>query len=294
MKTLDSHIEMALDFYCKNVQSHFQCPVVAYVGQIHPGVQESFVTAIESIANGRTKQDPPFEQPDRLVVVLTTGGGTVETVEKMVEVIRTFFGEVFFIVPTMAMSAGTIFCMSGDRIYMDYASSLGPVDPQVQNPDGYLVPALGYLDKVNELINISTSRKLSDAELIMLQRLDLATLRRYEQARDLSISLLKEWLVQFKFKDWVTHRTNNPGTPVTPAEKAARAEQIARDLSDNKHWHSHGRMIGIKTLTSGLKLEVEDYTNDLALRENLRAYSGLLTDFLEKRRIPVLIHHQVK
>lgn len=294
MKTLDSHIEMALDFYCKNIQDHFSCPVIAYVGQIHPGVQDAFVTAVESIAKGIPTTQPAFQNPERIVVVLTTGGGTVETVEKMVEVIRTFFQEVFFVVPSMAMSAGTIFCMSGDRIYMDYASSLGPVDPQVQNPDGYLVPALGYLDKVNELITASVTRKLSDAELIMLQRLDLATLRRYEQARDLSISLLKEWLVKYKFKDWVQHRTTQPGTPVTDQQKNDRAEQIARDLSNNNRWHSHGRMIGIKTLTGSLKLEVEDYTSDVALRENLRAYSGLLTDFLEKRRIPVLIHHQIK
>ena len=47
------------------------------------------------------------------------------------------------------MSAGTILCMSGDKIFMDYASILGPIDPQVPTPDtGDYVPALGYLDKV--------------------------------------------------------------------------------------------------------------------------------------------------
>ena len=33
----------------------------------------------------------------------------------------------------------------------------------------------------------------------------LAELRSYEQARDLTISLLKEWLVTFKFKSWHTY-----------------------------------------------------------------------------------------
>jgi hypothetical protein len=47
-------------------------------------------------------------------------------------------------------------------------------------------------------------------------------LRFYEQARDLSIALLKKWLVQYKFKDWLTHRTNNPGATVTSAEKECR------------------------------------------------------------------------
>ena len=31
-------------------------------------------------------------------------------------------------------------------------SSLGPIDPQVQNRDGKLVAVLGYLDKINELL----------------------------------------------------------------------------------------------------------------------------------------------
>lgn len=54
--------------------------------------------------------------------------------------------------PDYAYSAGTIFCMSGDSIHMDYYSVLGPIDPQVQNKEGKLVTALGYLDKVKELV----------------------------------------------------------------------------------------------------------------------------------------------
>ena len=31
------------------------------------------------------------------------------------------------------MSAGTIWCMSADKIFMDYSSSLGPIDPAGDN-----------------------------------------------------------------------------------------------------------------------------------------------------------------
>src|SRR3546814_159277 len=188
----------------------------------------------------------------------------------MVEVVRHHFDEVFFAVPRAAMSAGTIFCMSGDKIYMDYTSSLGPIDPQVSLQDGNFVPALGYIDKVQEFIDKSSRNELTDAELLLLQRLDLATLRRYEQARDLSVSLLKEWLVKYKFKDWNVHATTNPGTPVTDEEKQQRAEQIAKDLSDNRVWHSHGRMIGINRLIHALKLKIENYTNDGELQGQIR------------------------
>ena len=155
------------------------------------------------------------------------------------------YQEVYFIVPDSAYSAGTIFCMSGDKIYMDYSSSLGPIDPQVFNGKNW-VPALGYLDKVEEMINKSAAGKLTQAELLMLREQDLAMLRRHEQARDLTVALLKEWLVKYKFKNWNSHKNGNP---VTPEQKEERAKEIARELGNNKRWHFHGRSIGVASLT---------------------------------------------
>ncbi|WP_205749473.1 SDH family Clp fold serine proteinase [Aquirufa rosea] len=91
-----------------------------------------------------------------------------------------------FIIPNYAYSAGTIFCMSGDNIFMDYFSVLGPIDPQVQNKEGKWVAALGYLDKVHEAIEKSSRGVLTDAEYLMIKDLDLAELRSYEQAKDLT------------------------------------------------------------------------------------------------------------
>jgi ClpP class serine protease len=52
------------------------------------------------------------------------------------------------------MSAGTVLVMCGDNIYMDYFSVLGPIDPQVKrrSKGNVYVPALGYLEKYNELV----------------------------------------------------------------------------------------------------------------------------------------------
>ena len=85
-----------------------------------------------------------------MYIILTTTGGSAIAVERYVNIIRYHYKEVHFIVPDYAYSAGTIFCMSGDSIFMDYFSVLGPIDPQVQNKEGKWVAALGYLDKVNE------------------------------------------------------------------------------------------------------------------------------------------------
>lgn len=123
------------------------------------------------------------------------------------------------------MSAGTILSLSGDKICMDYYSSLGPVDPQVyaRQSDGtfQLVPALGYLDQVDIMIKKSIDGTLSPIEWAILKDMDLAMLKRYEQAKDLSISLIKDWLVKYKFKDWITHNTTPEkiGKTVTNEEK---------------------------------------------------------------------------
>jgi len=285
--SLDIHVLGVLSHYRNIISTHFNCPVLSYTGPIHPAVEGAYVAAVEEVV----RQVQPTHAAGRICIVLATPGGVVEAVEKMVEVTRHHFSEVFFVVPTAAMSAGTIFCMSGDKIFMDYTSSLGPIDPQVPLSDGHLVPALGYIDKVNELIDKSAQGKLTDAEFMMLQRLDLATLRRYEQARDLSVSLLKQWLVKYKFKDWAQHSSTNPGQAVTDEEKEQRAEQIAKDLSDNNRWHSHGRMIGINTLTSGLKLKIEDYTQEAELRQNLRVYSELLAEHAERQQSSFMLHY---
>ncbi len=185
----------------------------------------------------------------------------------------------------------TLLCMSGDRILMDYSSALGPIDPQVFNGKDW-VPALGYLDKVEQLLAKARNDTLSNAEFLILQAQDLALLSRYEQARDLTITLLKKWLVEYKFKSWKSHRSDprKRGKRVTQAEKVERATEIARVLGDDKQWHSHGRMIGPQTLSSALRLEVDDYSEDQELRAKIRAYDDLLTDYIARSGFATFFH----
>lgn len=110
----------------------------------------------------------------------------------------------------------------------------------------------------------------------------------------LTITLLKKWLVEYKFKDWLIHSTTPAklGTPVTDEEKIERAEEIARLLSDNKLWHSHDRMIGISTLQTVLKLKIEDYSNDKVKRSKIIAYNGLLTDYITRHDFQYFFHNR--
>jgi hypothetical protein len=99
---------------------------------------------------------------------------------------------------------------------MDYCSSLGPIDPQVYNGKT-LVPALGYLDQFEKLVEKSINKNIYPAELQLLRDMDLADLANFEQARNLSISLIKQWLITYKFKNWNIHSSNsiNTGKEVT-------------------------------------------------------------------------------
>lgn len=255
--------------------------IFTYYGIIIDGYENQILKLIEDIT----------DKKDKIFVVLTTGGGSAIAVERYVNILRHHYNEVNFIVPDYAFSAGTIFCMSGDNIYMDYFSVLGPIDPQVQNKDGNWVAALGYLDKINELIVKANNNTLSQAEFIILKDFDLAELKGYEQAKELTIDLLKKWLVNYKFKNWATHQTNPAllGQDVTIEQKEDRAKEIADLLSNNNEWKSHGRPINIELLENKLKLRIEDYSKNVAIRPIIRNYYELLADFVKSNNSNIFV-----
>lgn len=270
---VDTSIQKLLAEKLIDIETEFESDVLTYFGPILDGNENIVLDIIEDLATDPNKKD-------KLLVVLTTSGGSAIAVERYVNIIRKHYNEVSFIIPDYAYSAGTIFCMSGDNIYMDYFSVLGPIDPQVQNKEGKWVAALGYLDKVNELIKKAQDNILTQAEFLILKDIDLAELRGYEQSKELTIDLLKKWLVKYKFKNWNNHQTNKDklGLDVTDKEKEDRAEDIADKLGNNRIWKSHGRPINIETLEKELKLKIEDYSNTKQIREKIRSYYSLLSD----------------
>jgi len=287
-KSIDRSILQIINDYARKLEEKLKGDVVFYYGPTHPDLIKPFRDLIEKI---RVDKDNTH---DRLCLFIKTGGGSVEPVEKMVDIIRHHYKEIHFFVPDFAMSAGTIFCMSGDKIFMDYSSSLGPIDPQVfitDNGIGKYVPASGLLEKVKDLIEKSREGTISPAEFAILHSQNLALLSSYEHAKELSIDLAKTWLAKYKFKDWKEHRTDHDkkGLLVTDGEKQKRAQEIVTTLSDHAQWHSHGRFISAKTLRDVLRLEIDDYPKD-ETKDFIRSYNDLLTDFVEQKRYNFYIH----
>lgn len=290
---LDDTIKSQLNHYLTEIERISESDVIYIHSEIFntlSGIIKELLADLEK-DNSTNKQHNKNGKNERrkLFFILTTNGGSIEEVERIVNVVRHFYDEVIFAIPDYAYSAGTVLCMSGDEIYMNYYSVLGPIDPQVPNKDGRYIPAQGYLDKVEEFVEKSRKNELTDAEYMMLRELDLANLRYYQQARELSIELLKKWLVRYKFKNWDKHRTTEPGSLVTLDEKEKRAEEIAGDLSDNNRWKSHGRGLDIKTL-QGLKLEIVDFEENEKLALNLNKYYALARDYIGQRKLGAFFH----
>jgi membrane-bound ClpP family serine protease len=240
---------------------------------IRIGIDNFVRDALEAIQNKKEK----------ISVVLETGGGYIEVTQRIAHTLRHHYGVVDFIIPNCAYSAGTVLVMSGDAIWMDYYSVLGPIDPQLPKDDK-MVPALGYLEQYRRLVEKSQQGKLTTAELAyLIQRFDPAELYKYEQARDLSVSLLREWLVKYKFKNWAKTKTRQK--KVTQQMKVKRAEEIAMALNKIDKWNSHGRGIPMVVLQNDLKLEIEDFGKNEELNAAIRDYYKLLSDYLATVRL---------
>jgi ClpP class serine protease len=249
-------VQQELDRALNKIERHLEGDRISFVGEILFGIDNFIRAVVESIPAKRKK----------LVVILETPGGYAEVVQRINSVFRKHYERVDFIMPNFAMSTGTILVMSGDNIYMDDYAVLGPIDPQVESKSGQTVPALGYLERYEQLIAKSAAGTLTTAELnILVDGFDQAELYRYDQAKRLAITLLKEWLVKYKFKNWSV--TEGRKLPVDDVMKEGRAEDIASALLQTDKWHSHGRGIPMNVLRDDVKIRIDDFLLTCILTE---------------------------
>lgn len=267
-------IEGKIEEYHAELERILKADVMTFFGPLFPPVDDVIRGCIEQVRTDSKRK--------KLAVVLETNGGSPEVVQRIVNTLRRHYQRVEFIIPNHAMSAGTVMVLSGDAIHMDYYSVLGPIDPQIRSRDGKWLPALGYLVKFEELLaKADSDRGLNTAEMgLLLKAFDQAELFQIEQARNLSITLLKEWLVKYKFKNWRVTQTRR--LRVTKKMRMERAEQIAKILNDPERWHTHGRGISMEILKRDLKLDIDDFGENKQLARTVKEYYGLLADFIRK------------
>jgi hypothetical protein len=222
-------------------------------------------------------------------VLLETGGGRGETAEDIVRLLHGKYESVAFIIPGIAKSAGTIMVMAGDEILMEpSSSSLGPIDAQIQW-EGKVFSADAFLKGLEGIKQeVVSTNSLNRAYIPILQRISPGEIQNAQNALDFAKVLVTAWLKDHKFKNWTSHRTHSPGTPVTLEQKEKQAKKIADELCNHSKWLTHARSIKMADLQS-IGLEIKDYSKDAALADAIRRYHILLQMTFDSTNIYKLI-----
>ena len=192
-------------------------------------------------------------------VVLVTPGGLANQVNNFVNALRPRFEKVNFILLNMAMSAGTIFIMSGDEIIMSQQSKFGPIDPQIPNREGRFVPAQSILLALEDIQargeeKIKKHMQPNWTDVQLLRNIDLRDIGMAQSASKYSTDMVKDFLINYKFKTWINH--SSTGEEVTDEDKKIRADEIASLLCNHSEWKSHGHAINRNVAWKKCRLKI--------------------------------------
>lgn len=103
----------------------------------------------------------------RLSLFLYTTGGSTLAAWSIANLLRRFCDELEVIVPSKALSAGTLMSLAADRIIMTKQATLGPIDPSVNQPLNPSIPGAPPLAKAPVSVEdiggfIDFARSISD------------------------------------------------------------------------------------------------------------------------------------
>lgn len=218
-------------------------------------------------------------------ILLSTRGGSAQQVERFVEFLRARFDEVDFLVPSYCMSAGTLFALSGDRIWMTQGAGLGPIDPQVANRNGTFVPAQALLLLVEKLEKegqegLKQGTGVPWTSVRIVDTIDKGDLGAAITATQYGQRTAAEYLVKYKFRHWVTRSS---GAPVTDEYRRQRANEIASQLASHDVWKSHAHSISREVLTAQTKLTIDE--PDAQLTRAMARCWALMNWIFEKTQV---------
>lgn len=168
---------------------------------------------------------------DNIDFVLHSPGGFAEETEMIVKMLRNKFRDIRFIIPHSAKSAATMLALSGNEILMLNCAELGPIDPQVSGT--ITAPAQAIIDGFDEIRKVVDDEgKLNGAYIPLLNKMDVATKKRCQNAIDYSKELVKSWLKEYMFSQ---------KEDMADAEEKAR--KIASYFSNHNNFLTHGKPI---------------------------------------------------
>ncbi len=202
-----------------------------------------------------------------LTLLMHTPGGVTNATESLVAYLRSKFTSVETIVPTLAMSAGTMIALSSESIVMGRQSQLGPIDPQMP-VGGRFVSARAVVEQFDRaVLEITGDLTLAHAWAPILQTMGPALLQEAQNALDYGESMVGRWLANYMLA----------GDP----DPIANGARIARHFNDATTHKSHGRRID-RDEARGQGVHVEDLETDQNLQESVLTAYHVMTILFEQ------------
>ena len=210
-----------------------------------------------------------------LTVVLHTPGGVTNATESFVDYLRAKFPSIEVIVPTFAMSAGTMISLASDRIVMGKHSQLGPIDPQMPMPGGKSYSARAIVEQFKQAkTEIAASPIVAHAWAPIIQSHGPALLQEAQNNLDYSEQMVANWLTKYMFA----------GDP----DAVPRGKSVAEYFNDNTKHKSHGRRIGLDEARDQ-GVVVEELELSQPLQESVLTAYHLMTILFEQSLITKMI-----
>lgn len=205
-----------------------------------------------------------------LVLILHTPGGATNAAETVVAYLRSKFARIEVIVPTYAMSAGSMLALAADHIVMGRQSQLGPIDPQMQ-VGGRMISARAVVEQFKraqrDVVGDPESGAVGDLAMAhvwapVLATIGPALLQEAINALEFSERMVRDWLAAYMFR---SHPSRD-----------SQAAMVAAHFNDASKHLSHGRRIDRDECRS-LDLDIEDLEAEQTLQEAVLTLYHLMT-----------------
>jgi hypothetical protein len=201
-------------------------------------------------------------------VLIHSPGGSPEATERIVTLLRRNFTDVTFLVPHSAYSAATMLVLSGDRVILHPAATLGPIDPQING-----IPARALkrgFAKARQALKEEGPEALP-AYVPLIEKYSLELLEICEDYEQLSKELVSLWLSTHMFKgddahkekieaavtyfaDYDTHRTHSRSLTYEKIQHLGLNVELANSELKNLMREAHILLSGFFGATPFIKV----------------------------------------
>lgn len=247
-----------------------------------PNVPADYLSITHEDLNGFMSAIYGMDCSKGLTLLLHTPGGVTNAAESVVAYLRSKFDDVEVVVPTLAMSAGTMISLASNRIVMGRQSQLGPIDPQFIG-NGRQVSARA----VTEQFERATREVLGDPQkgvkgnldaahlwAPILQSFGPALLQDAQNALDYSERMVGEWVGKYMFAGL--------------SDGVAKGRDVAKYFNDATTHKSHGRRID-RDEARAQGVLVEDLESSQPLQEAVLTSYHLMTIMCEQSLLTKLL-----